>query len=458
MPIRAVRNGGDQANGTFPDCEPCCPQVLWIEFPQSAGPDQALYQLAVFIRLWRKLKDAPCGGRSFEQLRDICDVLHLFNGTAINPDFIRQLAAFELLRDHFRLDLIDRRRKPGAATVDADRTHLLALWVGPTAVAWPWAIGEVIDKISRYARRRHQCEPRSPEFVKLLTANLDPLSRLAGFDPAVATDTWHALPTHTLRFAEVLAKIYASDFSIGEILYLFTADHHLDGDDPFPLQAENDALDTPLELPDERHRHSLYELRTKLLDAHTVEEDLRCWSWKHIEAALRDEFGYPPDDIRSLGAHLFPKVVRHSGQDFDPKTTRYFSNLPLANTSAAMWNTPPDGPFQYDAASQQLWTQLPLGDEAVIYKLSDLHTLDAAEQKAVQDLYFQPRAELATFAALFADFAKAQHLLIEERDEDARWDYFQALRDHRRASRRACRGGNRPQMPGWPPGCAASPA
>ena len=51
---------------------------------------------------------------------------------------------------------------------------------------------------------------RSPEFVKLLTANLDPLSRLAGFDPGSATDSWHALPTHTLRFAEVLAKIYAS--------------------------------------------------------------------------------------------------------------------------------------------------------------------------------------------------------------------------------------------------------
>ena len=42
----------------------------------------------------------------------------------------------------------------------------------------------------------------------------------------------------------------------------------------------------------------------------------------------------------------------------------------------------------------------------------------------MQDLFFQPRAMLAGFALLFADFAAAQRALIEEPDEARRFAYF----------------------------------
>ena len=427
-------NGDDQKNGIFPDCEPCCLDKLWLQFPETPGEQVALVELAVFIRLWRKLKESHCFCYSFAQLRDICDVLHLFNGGLINPDFIRQFAAFQMLRDHFQMELADPLDKISAAAIDADRTQLLALWVGPTAAKWNWAVKQLIERIEHYAQRRHKCDRRSPEFIKVLVSNLDPLSQLAGFDPTSATDNWHALPTHTLRFAEVLAKIYASNFSVGEIIYLFTADHHLDGDDPFPLQEDNEALDSPMGLPDDETKFSLWHLRRKLLEVQVADENCEEWQWKKIDAALQEDFGFAHSDVLALGQHFFPGVLAHAGYQVDSASTRYLSALPTASTSAPMWNIPADGPFQYDPTTQQLWTQLPLTDAAVIAKLTHVHSLNANEQKAVQDLYFQPRTMLAGFALLFSDFSSAEKHLIEERDENERWKFFrkQFVLCHRR--------------------------
>ena len=75
-----------------------------------------------------------------------------------------------------------------------------------------------------------------------------------------------------------------------------------------------------------------------------------------------------------------------------------------------MWNNPPDGPLQYDPVAEQLSACIPLSDRAVITKLTQVHDLIAAEQQAVQDLFFQPRAMLARFALLFPDFAAAQRI------------------------------------------------
>jgi hypothetical protein len=208
-------NGGDREGG-FPECEPCCLDDLWLRFPEEDG-ERALLILIVFIRLWRKLRDLCGAGYSFVELADICTVLG-FPG----PDFIRQLAAFQMLRDQFRLKLTGHDIAPGAT--GADRTFLLALWVGPAAAQWQWAVHQLLHGIAYHARCRHECGLRAPEFIKLLEANLDPLSRICGFDPALPSDTWNAAPTHTLRFAEILSKIYASNFAIGEVLYLFTAD------------------------------------------------------------------------------------------------------------------------------------------------------------------------------------------------------------------------------------------
>jgi Tc toxin complex TcA C-terminal TcB-binding domain len=417
----AFRNGAEGGDGVFPPCEPCCLDDLWLAFGRRQQ-QRDLTKLLVFVRLWRKLRDSSCFCYSFAQLRDICDVLELYRGGSLNPDFIRQLAAFQMLRDHFGMDLADPGQAIPPAAVDADRTQLLALWAGTSAAAWPWAVQQLIAKAEQHARRRHKCESRTPGFIKLLTGNLDPLSRLAGFDPASATDSWHALPTHTLRFAEILAKIYASNFSVGELIFLFTGDPHLDGDDPFPLQEANEALDAPLGLPDDDPDHALWRLRGELLAARTDEDE--DWPWRRIEAALHTELGFAASDIQALGQHFFPGTLASSGYQVTPAATRFVSALPAADTSAPMWNTPPDGPLQYDPSAQQLSARVPLTDRAVIGKLTGVRDLNPAEQQAVQDLFFQPRAMLAPFALLFADFAAAQRALTEEADEAERFRYF----------------------------------
>ena len=72
-------------NPAFPDCEPCCLKDYRITIPQGDPGQQALLQIALFIRLWRKLKHACNAGYTFEQLYDICTVLNWFSGAAINP-------------------------------------------------------------------------------------------------------------------------------------------------------------------------------------------------------------------------------------------------------------------------------------------------------------------------------------------------------------------------------------
>ena|GEM_PF-3873140 len=255
----------------LPDCEPCCLNNFWIHFIDPKDQIEGLKRLAVFIRLWRKLREVPGAGYTFSELSDICEVLQLFNSNgSINPDFIRQLVAFQMLKDHLDLDLFDEADVQANAT-GADRTHLLALWIPWSGTPpqphkkWGWALDDLLDHLQQYAKTREDGCHRSPDFIKLLADNLDPLSILGGFDPSSSTDNWHALPTHTLRFAEILAKIYASKFGVGEILFLFTANDHLDGDDPFPLGDSNESLDFPLDLPDDAKDCSLWALREKLL-------------------------------------------------------------------------------------------------------------------------------------------------------------------------------------------------
>ena len=424
-------NGADETRegpGVFPECEPCCLEKLWLRFPEEIGAEIGLYQLAVFIRLWRKLKEQCNAGYSFDQLRDICDVLHLFNGSVLSPDFIRQLAAFQIFRNSYDLPLVDKGNKPAPGAVDADRTHLLALWVGTGASKWQWAVHQMLEGIARIAERRHKCERRSPEFIKFLEQNLDKLSQLAGFNPAAQAppidDRWQATPTHTLRFAEVLTKIYASNFHLGELFYLFTGGKLVEGERPFPLQEEEDALESPLSLPDDDHEFSLWKLRHKLLEVELSEEEVCHWSWHKVEECLRNDFGYPADDLLALGRHFFPCVLQSAGYMVDPEHRRYSTSLDPTQTTPGMWSAPPGGPFQYDPLAKALWVQLPLSDKEVIEQLERLQQLKPQEEQAVQDLYFQARNTLAHFAFLLVDFAEAQHHLIEEREEHERWNYF----------------------------------
>jgi hypothetical protein len=428
---------GAVEGGDFPECEPCCLERHWLVFPSTdpnnldkavgatqLSEEQSLLELAIFIRLWRKLKDVCGACYTFAQLADICGVLQLFTSTGLNPDFIRQLAALQMLRDQFKLPLMNAKDRPAANATGADRTQMLALWVGESAAQWPWAVRQLIDGVERLARCGSRCEHRSPEFARWMESNLDDLSGLAGFDPASATDTWQSVPTHTLRFAEVLAKIFGSYYKHDELFYLFTTGALAEAGHVFPSQDDDDALESPLSLPEDEHRHSLGKLRHKLLEVCISEEQEHDWSWRRIDESLREEFGYAAAEVLAFGRHFFPGTLQSAGYVADAQQRRYSSSLPTANTTPAMWSTPHDGPFQYDATAGTLSFQLPLRDEAVTDQLERVQQLNANEQTAVQDLYYQPRAMLAGFAFLFTDFVEAQHRLIEEREEHERWRHF----------------------------------
>ena len=401
----------------LPECEPCCLDEFFLVF---ADPAAALKQLNAFIRLWRRL-NAAGHTVTFADLADIAEVLAMFNGTTANPDFIRQLAALLMLRADFGLPSNDGS-EPGPGDTGADRMHLLAFWE-PGAGHFGWATDQLLHAIQRYAIACYGCDCRPPEFLKLLANNLDPLSRLAGLDPDAAADTWHALPSHTLRFAEVLAKIYASDFQVGELLFLFTTDPQLQGGDPFPLQTANEAHDLPFALPDDEDESSLFALRQRLMALEPG--DGAELTWDAIGAAL-NAFGMPlpPDSDRwpEFGAHFFPGVLAAEGTPVAPAERRY--EVPLAGTSTDMWNTG-GGPFQHDPVAGTLWLELGFSDADVIAKLARIRQLSGAERDAVSTLYHAPRADLAFFSFLFDSQLEAEANLIEEPDEAARWRWFQ---------------------------------
>lgn len=414
------RAGSDTS---FPDCQPCCPDGLVMHCTGPSGPLTALRKLAVFIRLWRSLQQLSDPKLSFTELRDICDVLALFNpDDTINPDFLRQLAALLMLRDLLRLPLTDRDDPPAAGQVGDQRTHLLALWTGPSATKWSWAEQTLLARIEDHAEQQVAARRREPELMKLLSGNLDPISRLAGFDPSTP---WFAHPAATLRLVEVLGKIYVSDFTVSELLFLFTTQYH--GYDRFLLPGLNEALDTPLALPDDEHKFSLWRLRENLQKVHVSGEEAEAWTWPRIDTALRREFGYTPvsaDDLLSLGEHFFPDMLERLGYIVDQRHRQYRRPLAQAETSPLMWNAPPDSPFRYDPSTQELWLTLPVPDEPVIVKLSQIRQLNPAEQAVVRDLYFAPRAALAPFAAIFDNFDVAVDHLVQEPDEHERWRYF----------------------------------
>ena len=431
-----VKFESDQQNKMFPACEPCCCgdyQIgLWQEPPNvffTPLDADSLFQLTVFIRLWRKLQCLPGAAYSFAEWSDICGVLELLklNGE-INDGFLPQLAAFQMLRDEFGLQLTNGISGGGTGI---DRTHILALWAGLPAgdPRLDWPSGHLLDRIQQHAQSRHSCGCRPPEFIKLLQKNLDPLSVLAGFNPDEPAFGWRAHPTHTLCFMELLSMLYASAFSIGEIFSLFTTGEQLAGDDPFPQQTNNESLELPFDLPDNEEAFSLWELRKKLLAVTVSDAEALAWTWDKTDAVLRQEFGYDPgagtDHLLSLGMHYFPNTLETLGYSVGAQDRQYRAALAETSTAPLLWNGDSESPFRYDTGADQLWVQIPLSDESVIAKLGRVRQLKEAERKAVKEVYFLPRADLAHFGFLFSNFTEAQEMLIQEPEEAKRWSYFQ---------------------------------
>jgi Tc toxin complex TcA C-terminal TcB-binding domain len=409
----------EAAASPYPKCEPCCLTDYRLPVIEGDAGERQIGELTVFIRLWRKLCE-HCGARySFAQLWDICTVLKLLNGNALSPEFIRQLAAFQMLRDGFGLPLSDPADQTPGAT-GADRSQLLALWVGTGAKGWNWAVARLLDGIRMYAER--QFGGAEMLLHGWLAERLDALSRLAGFNPGTA-DTWNSDPARTLRFAEVLAKILTSGIKPGALLYLFYAEPAEEAEGWFASLGPEETEAHPLELPAHHEHHSLWALRCALLEVEVCEEDVHAWTWPRVIEELRAHFGYAPPSgqmpLLSLAQHLFPCALEAAGFSVTVAQRQYSVTL----SSTASWNNPP-GPLHYDATASRLWVEVPLSDEALAAQLGRMPELNATEQAAVSDLYFAPRADLGQLAFLFPDWQAAERALIHEPDEHQRWWYF----------------------------------
>ena len=420
----------------LPSCPPCCGEKIVLSTPNDEAEQwwPPWGRIIVFVRLWKHLNQI-CKDISFQTLSDICNVLYMFDPAThkVNPDFIRQMVSLLILRDDLGLPWTDQ---PDASTSDRNekRTKLLAIWAGPqnAPAEWGWAVTTLLSRIQAHAEHRYHCLRRPPGFVKILSDNLDSLARLAGF-----TDDfpWYLNPSSTLRFTEVLTKVFASEFTVGEIIFLFTTQEHLRGDDPYPFTEESEAQDDPLNAPED-DMHGLWDLRRKLLQVEVSEEDISSWNWMRIQYACK-ELGFAASSTPStanaltfLGTHFFPSAMGSSGYNPNSSTRRFSTSLAPNLTTPELWTGTHCEAFHYaqdadDPGSGELWVQLPLSDYAVFQQLFKSRQLNSSEANAVRNAYFAPRAALAPFALIFSNFGRAVEWLIHESSEEARWRYFQ---------------------------------
>ncbi|KAH8728864.1 hypothetical protein GQ44DRAFT_818552 [Phaeosphaeriaceae sp. PMI808] len=432
----------------FPACEPCCLSSMRIQFGGDSGEESAqnsvmiaLHRVFIFVRLWRKVElRYGCGRVSMNLLATVCDVLELFedNTLGVNTDFIRQLVALLILCDEFCLPLCEEEHGRYSSDHEHAKTRrvvpLLALWADPSLKSEQakHAMHMFVEGIDSCAQRKPDCVPRTAQFSKVVEEHLPALAKLTGFTDDV---TWHSKPTCTLRFAEVLTKIYTSPFTVGEILFLFTNAQHLQGDDPFPYTEEDESKDDPLNVPEDENTYGLWQLRRKLLEACVDDEQVDCWSWRKIEHSLRKDFGLVQsnnpeivDPLVAFAEHFFPHVLDCT---IPPVKRQFRTPLNPKDTNPVMWEADPCEPFHYGTSTSELWIELPLRDKDVLDKLAHVRQLNGAgsggqsEIDAVRELYFAPRRMLAPFASIFGNLAHAIDALVQEPCEKQRFSYFQ---------------------------------
>jgi len=265
----------------------------------------------------------------------------------LNPDFIRQLAAFQMLRDHFKLPLVDHGDASASATGSGSHSSSGTLgWQRREEVE----SGQSISSSKELRSTPEQSLAASGEATNARNTWPTTSTRCHGLPASIrqtptnpSTDTWNSTPSCTLRFAEVLAKMCASKFRIGELLYLFNAVPTHEHENPFEQDAE-DALNYPLNLPEEGHEHSLWKLREALLTVEVNEEEVCHWTWPRIVATFPGEVWLRAyERSRRAAVHwasiFFPDVLEDAGYSVGDQQRQY--RISLAST--APWNTPAAG-------------------------------------------------------------------------------------------------------------------
>jgi hypothetical protein len=417
----------------FPKCPPCCLNNEYIDFPSSESALIPLQELAVFIQLWRKLQQRYCGGSiSFSLLGAICQGLGMFENDQINPAFIRNFLALFMLRDIYSLPI---SLEPGALwqAPPHERVKVLSLWAGSAAsdAQREWAITAFLEGVKNHTTKKFNCPPWTGEFEENLTSHLGDISVLSGFG---SLEGWRSTPLCTLRMAEILSKLGASPFTIGQVLSIYTNGENVLGDDPFPYTERSESIEDPLNVPEDEADFGLWSLREKLINVQLCEKDIDCWTWEKIEHALRSDFELTSshsddkhkilDPIQTLAEHFFPCQLEKCGYNVPAEKQQFKALLSSEDTTVSMWSAPPDSVFQYRSGMNELWATLPIKDSSFLCKLAHIRQLLLAEQRAVRDLYFAPRAMLAPFALIFANFPEAVAYLVQEDCEKQRFCYF----------------------------------
>ncbi|KAJ6785334.1 hypothetical protein PWT90_02601 [Aphanocladium album] len=413
----------------FPDCLPCCDEKLFIQFDGEEAQILQLLRLAIFVRLWRRVSRHHAV--SMVVLGDISKVLGLFGDENVNPEFLRQLASLLMIRTHWNLPWTSSDVTFDSQAPPYKRTCLLAIWSGeaPTTSEVKWAFNTIIQGVNRGARATYNCPARSAEWERVLTENFESIALLSGFDK---DHKWNSNPTSTIRFMEILSKIYASEFTIGEIIFIFTTQPHLRSDDPFPSTEEDESLDDPFNVPEDVIKQGLWTLRRRLLDVEVCDAEIQGWTWPKIEGLLYD-MGYAPHgevySLSYLAEHFFPEILLGQGIDVPEENRRFTATLNATSTASIWGPLNACSPFFYsrspDSEYSSLWAKLPLADDEVLKALRNTRQLGNSEAAAVQKVYLKPRTALAPFALLFSNFNEAAQTMTEEKCVYKRFKFFQ---------------------------------
>ena len=380
----AFRNGRTQEGdgkeeGAFPECEPCCPDDLWLEFGEGQQ-QQDLADLLVFVRLWRTLRDSAAAAirsRSCATSATCCSSSRAARSTPTSSGSSPRSRCCARSSGWSSPTRTARSRRARSTRTGRNCSHC-----GRGRPRLPGR-GRCGSSSSGWNGTRNGTTGatgghRSSSSCWRATSTRSPgwpaSTRRRPPTPGTRCPPTRCASPRSSRRSTRPTSASESCCTCSPRTRTWTATTRS------RCRSANDALDFPLGLPDEEREHALWRLRQDMLAVEVSEEEDEEWPWRRIDAALQKEFGFAPSDTLALAQHFFPHVLAQSGQQADPASALFVTPLAASATSASTWNDPPDGPFSYDPSAPQLSTRVPLTDRAVIETLT--HAPDLERRRA----------------------------------------------------------------------------
>ncbi|MER8595739.1 hypothetical protein NKH33_30040 [Mesorhizobium sp. M1182] len=443
--------------------------------PQDGAFAIPLAEVGVLTAWWTQ---QAAKDHSFISLKHICDVLGLYRDppapappAEINADFVRQLAAMQMLRDDFGLCLTD----------------VLPLWLpAPGGVEDPLTTQAKKD-LADVIQERADCLRKEPKSSRLLSDHFDDIADLTSLRADPGNDSYPAFlqPTHTLRFVEVCFKLAHSEFSVGEVSFLYLNRHPgTPEDDPFRVEDDaaileqqpfadefSGAIDASMLRLQRLLRGASYASILSAFPDGKAADGQPSWSRANGDRkTLESRFGFAEADLLRLDRAFAPArqpgglwpvpsgtggLVQTWEKLADCLTRLGYADLAalhdlltldsppftsdLPEPRVTRFTTPPAGkkydfrpPLTYDAAAGKLAIDGLLTPEEILaevtrYRKSDGTDLGACsddEVRAIRDLYEQPRRTLARFVLILPDQREAARRLLTPKTAAERMKVF----------------------------------